>query len=112
MVDLAGKYADADARGYVVMQDDAQRQDRRAFIALVRVMRQRDEMVRRGMIYVSDDIFAEAGPDDEGRNGAIARALVGWLADHPAEEFFQLRATIAEGDGVKSVEMFDEMQIR
>ena len=40
-VDLTGRYRDGDARDYVLMQDDVQRSDRSAFIAFVRVMRER-----------------------------------------------------------------------
>jgi hypothetical protein len=108
MIDLAGKYEDASARDYVVMQDDAQRSERRAFMAFVRVMRQKDETVRSGTIYVPDEAFADAGSDEQSRNGAIARALVWWLADHPTAQFFQLQARISESDGVKGVELVEE----
>jgi hypothetical protein len=110
MIELAGKYEDASARGYVVMQDDAQRSERRAFIAFVRVMRQKDETVRSGTIYITDETFIDAGSDDESRSGAVARALVWWLANHPTAQFFQLQARISENGGMKGVELIDEIE--
>jgi hypothetical protein len=109
MIDLTGKYEDVSARDYVVMEDSVQRTDRRAFIAFVRVMRQRDETIRRGSIYIDDETFAGAGPDDAARNGAIARALVWWLAEHPAiDPFFQLRASLNQSGETTTLEMVED----
>ena len=108
-IDLTGKYEDVSARDYVLMQDGVQRTDRSAFIAFVRVMRQRDENVPSGTIHISDQTFTGAGPDDDTRNGAIARALVRWIAERPTiERFFQLRASLTEGDRATTVDMLDE----
>ena len=94
-VNLTGKYQDGSAREYVVMQDDVQRTDRVASIAFLRVMRQQDEQVESGTLYVHDDTFRAAGADDPARNEALARALVRWIAERPVvERYFQLRATL------------------
>jgi hypothetical protein len=91
------------------MQDDAQRTDRSAYIAFVRVMRQRDEHVADGTIYVSDDTFSAAGPDDDARNDAVARALVGWIAGRPgAERHFQLRAIPESTGSSTTIRMLSE----
>lgn len=111
-IDLTGKYEDISARDYVLMQDDVQRTDRSASYAHMRVMRQRDEDVRSGTIYISDETFAGAGPDDDTRNGAIARALVWWITEHPLEHFFQLRASLNQSGPATTVEMLDEIDIR
>jgi hypothetical protein len=108
-IDLTGKYVDADARPYVVMQDDVQRTDRSAFIAFLRVMRERDEIVRSGTIHISDETFTGAGADDQARNGAIAAALVTWIVGRDAvDRFFQLRARAGAGGPAPAVEMLDE----
>lgn len=112
-IDLTGQYEDISARDYVLMQDDVQRTDRNASIAYVRVMRQRDENVRGGTIYISDETFTGAGPDDDTRNGAVARALVWWIAEHPTvERFFQLRGSLNKSGQATTVEMLDEADIR
>ena len=94
-INLTGKHQDDSGRDYVVMQDDAQRTDRNAYIAFLRVMRQRDEQVESGTVYVHDDTFVAAGSDDDARSRAIAQAIVQWIADRPvAERYFQLRASV------------------
>ena len=108
-IDLTGKYGDGDARDYVLMQDDVQRTDRSASIAFVRVMRERDEIVRSGTIYISDETFTGTGPDDQARNGAIAAAVVSWIAGHEsASRFFQLRARSDVSGSAPTVQMLDE----
>jgi hypothetical protein len=108
-INLTGRYEDGSAREYVVMQDDAQRTDRSAFIAFLRVMRQRDEQVESGTVYVHDDTFMAAGSDDAARNDAIARAVVQWIADRPvAERYFQLRASVDASRPSATVAMLSE----
>ena len=108
-IDLTGKYEDAEARDYVLMQDDVQRTDRSAFIAFVRVMREGDEIVRSGTIYISDETFTGAGSDDQTRNGAIATAVVSWIAGHEStSRFFQLRAGSGASGPAPTVQMLDE----
>ncbi len=108
-INLTGKYEDGSAREYVVMQDDVQRTDRIAFIAFLRVMRQRDEQVESGTVYISDDTFMEAGADDRARNDAIARALVRWIAERAVvERYFQLRASLDASNPSPTVAMLSE----
>jgi hypothetical protein len=108
-INLTGKYEDGTAREYVVMQDDAQRTDRNAYIAFLRVMRQRDEQVESGTVYVHDDTFMAAGSDDHARNDAIARAVVQWIADRPvAERYFQLRASLDPSSPSPAISLLSE----
>jgi hypothetical protein len=108
-INLTGKYEDGSARAYVVMQDDVQRTDRVAFIAFLRVMRQRDEQVESGTVYISDETFAGAGPDDHARNEVIARAIVQWIAERPvAERYFQLRASLDANSPSPAVALLSE----
>lgn len=96
-INLTGRFHDDSTREYVVMQDDVQRTDRNASIALVRVMRQRDEEVVSGSVYVLDETFSRLGADDAARSAAVAEALVAWIAGQPGvERHFQLRTTIDE----------------
>ena len=107
-INLTGKYDDR-AREYVVMQDNIQRTDRNASIAFLRVMRQQDEQVESGTLYVHDDTFMAAGADDPARNDAIARALVQWIADRPvAERYFQLSASVDASGPSPTVAMLSE----
>lgn len=108
MIDLSGKYEDGGARNYVVMQDSAERMDRRAWVTLVRVMRRKDDIVRRGSIFIWDETFAEAGADDDRRNDVVARALVSWIAEHPGVPIFELQARINQSGEVRTVEMTEE----
>lgn len=107
MIDLSGQYGDASGRDCVVMQDSAERMDRRAWVTLVRVMRRRDEIVRRGSVFIADETFAAAGADDRSRNAALALALVSWIAEHPAVPIFELQARVG-GDEAGSIEMIEE----
>ena len=109
-INLTGKYQDgSSAREYVVMQDDVQRTDRNASIAFLRVMRQRDEHVDSGNLYVSDETFAQAGADDHARNAALAASLVRWIAERPvAEPHFQLRATLDAANPSAPVAILNE----
>ncbi len=108
-INLTRKYEDGRAREYLVMQDDAQRTDRSAFIAFLRVMRQRDEQVESGTVHISDETFMGAGPDDHARNDAIARAIVQWIAERPvAERYFQLRASLDASSPSATVAMLSE----
>jgi hypothetical protein len=108
-IDLTGAYEAADGRDYVLMQDSVQRTDRNAFIAFVRMMRERDEIVRSGTIHISDETFTGAGTDDQARNDAIANALVSWI-DRPesADHFFQLRAGSGASGSAPTVQILDE----
>ena len=108
-INLTGKYEDGSTREYVVMQDDVQRTDRIAFIAFLRVMRQRDEQVESGTVYISDDTFMGAGADDQARNDVIARALVQWIAERPVvERYFQLRASLDLNSPSPAIAMLSE----
>jgi hypothetical protein len=108
-INLTGKYQDGSAREYVVMQDDVQRTDRIASIAFLRVMRQQDEQVESGTVYISDDTFMGAGADDHARNDVIARAIVHWIAERPvAERYFQLRASLDSGSPSPAIALLSE----
>lgn len=108
-INLTGQYKDGNARDYVVMQDDVQRTDRNASIAFLRVMRQRDELVESGNLYVSDETFAQAGADDHARNAALAASLVRWIGAQPvAEPHFQLRATLDAANPSAPVAILDD----
>jgi hypothetical protein len=110
MMDLSGKY-DVNARAYVVIQDAVQRNDRFAFGAFLRVMRQRDDTVQRGTILITEEAFGAAGPDDQARSAAIANAVVTWLADH-RDEVFQIRARVTASEGASCVRILDEMEVQ
>jgi hypothetical protein len=108
-INLTGKFHDDKAREYVVMQDDTQRTDRNAWIVLVRVMRQRDEEVVSGSVYVSDETLSRLGADDATRSAALAEALVAWIAVQPgAEQHFQLRTTLDETGAAPAITMLSE----
>jgi hypothetical protein len=108
-INLTGKFQGDGTREYVVMQDDLQRTDRNAWIALVRVMRQRDEEVVSGSVYVSDETFSRLGADDAARSAAVAEALIGWIAVQPGvEHHFQLRTTLDESGAAPAITMLSE----
>jgi hypothetical protein len=108
-INLTGTFRDDSGREYVVMQDDVQRTDRNAWIALVRMMRQRDEEVVSGSVYVLDETFSRLGADDAARSAAVAEALVAWIAAQPGvERHFQLRTTIDETGTAPAVTMLTE----